>query len=158
MNATWIVSANASRARFFSQMQASDHLEEVNDMVNDAVRQRMLEASETDKLGPTAAAKSMHNVGAATPNKLYQPHQTPDQHQAELFARDITDFLVKAHQEGRFQQLSLVVSPQFLGMLRKLLPQELESAVSLEINKDYTHFSGDQLLQHIQAQVAKKSS
>lgn len=158
MNATWIVSANASRARFFSQMQASDHLEEVNDMVNDAARQRMLEVSETDKLGPTSATKSIHNVGGATPNKLYEPAQTPDQHQAELFARDIIDFLVQSHREGRFQELSLVVSPKFLGMLRSLLPQELESVVSLEINKDYTQFSGDQLLEHIQAQVAKKSS
>ncbi|TCS36036.1 protein required for attachment to host cells [Paucimonas lemoignei] len=158
MNATWIVSANASRARFFSQMQTEDHLEEVNDMINDAVRQRMLEASETDKLGPTSATKSMHNTGGATPNKLYEPAQTPDQHQAELFARDIINYLLQSHREGRFQQLSLVVSPKFLGMLRSLMPAELESVVSMELNKDYTQFSGDQLLEQIKGQVAKKSS
>ncbi|OWW18188.1 hypothetical protein AYR66_01800 [Noviherbaspirillum denitrificans] len=155
MNTTWIVSANASRARFFSQEQPSDQLEEINDMVNDSVRERILDASETDKLGPTSGTKSVHNTGGATPNKQYQPATMPDEHMAELFARDIAGFLRKAHQEGRFQQLTLVVSPQFLGMLRKLLAPELESAVKLEINKDYTQFSPAQLREQVLAHMGK---
>lgn len=151
MNATWIVSANASRARFFSQAHSSEALEEVNDMVNEAVRLRTVETTESDKRGPTAATKSMHNVGAATPNKLYEPPQSPEKHEAELFARDINSFLLQAHQEGRFQRLSLVVSPQFLGMLRKLLDSKLQSLVNVEIDKDYTHFNAEQLREQIQA-------
>jgi protein required for attachment to host cells len=50
-----------------------------------------------------------------------------------------------------FQQLSLVVSPKFLGMLRKLLDPQLESAVSLEIDKDYTQFAPEQLLEQVKA-------
>lgn len=149
MQATWIVSANASRARFFSQEQP-DHLEEINDMVNEAERQRRLDL-ESDKLGPTSASKSIHNTGGQTPNKLYEPAQTPDAHQAELFARDIAGYLLQAYNEGRFQQLSLVVSPQFLGMLRKLLDPQLESVVSLEIDKDYTQFSPQELLEQVKA-------
>jgi len=155
MAATWIVSANAGRARFFSQAKSSEPLEEINDMVNEAVRLRMVENNETDKIGPTAATKSQHNVGAATPNKTYEPPQTPDKHQAEMFARDIAGFLLQAYREGRFQQLLLVVSPQFLGALRGLLDPELASAVSLEINKDYTHFSGEQLREQIQTHQSK---
>jgi protein required for attachment to host cells len=155
MQATWIVSANASRARFFSQEKSSDALEEINDMVNDAARLRGID-TESDKLGPTAASKSKHNVGAATPNKLYEPAQTPDAHQAELFARDIASFLLQGYQEGRFQKLSLVVSPQFLGMLRKLLDPRLESVVTLEINKDYTQFSPQQLLEQVKTYREKK--
>lgn len=155
MNTTWIVSANASRARFFSQEQPSDQLEEINDMINDAARERILDATETDKLGPKAATKSAHGTGGATPTKLYEPAVTPDVHQAELFARDIADFLRKAHQAGRFQQLTLVVSPQFLGMLRKLLAPELESVVKLEISKDYTQFSPAQLREQVVAHMGK---
>ena len=150
MHATWILSANASRARFFSQEQASGQLEEVNDMVNEAERQRRLDL-ESDKYGPTSASKSMHNTGGALPNKLYEPAQTPDAHQAELFARDIASFLLQAYREGRFQQLSLVVSPQFLGLLRKLLDPQLEKVVSLEIDKDYTQFSPQELLDQLKA-------
>jgi protein required for attachment to host cells len=150
MNATWIVSANASRARFFSQAHASDPLEEINDMVNEAVRLRAVE-TESDKIGPTSATKSIHNVGGPTPNKTYEPPQMPDKHQAELFARDIAGFLLRGHQEGRFQHLSIIASPQFLGALRKLLDPALESLVNIEIDKDYTHFSPKQLQEQLQA-------
>lgn len=151
MQATWIVSANASRARFFAQANASAALEEINDMVNESARLRMLETTESDKRGPISAAKSMHNVGAATPNKLYEPPQTPDKHEAELFARDIASYLLKGYQDGRYGQLCLVVSPQFLGMLRGLLDPNLKSAVKLEIDKDYTHSSPEELREQIQA-------
>lgn len=155
MAATWIVLANASRARIFSQASLSEPLEEIHDMVNDAARLRMLENTESDKRGPTSATKSIHNVGAATPNKLYEPPQTPDKHEAELFARDIVSFLLQGYQEGKFQQFSLVVSPQFLGMLRKLLGPKLESVVALEINKDYTHVSAEKLREQIKMHEEK---
>jgi protein required for attachment to host cells len=150
MQTTWILSANASRARFYSQAQPSDSLEEIDDMVNSAARLRTSE-TETDKIGPTSATKSQHNTGAPVPNKSYEPHQTPVEHQVEIFARNIADYLLKAYQEGRFRKLNLVVSPQFLGELRKLLDPSLESVVSLEINKDLTQFSAQQLLDQIKA-------
>ncbi len=123
-------------------------------MVNEAARLHRLDI-ESDKVGPMAASKSAHNVGAATSNKLYEPAQTPEAHQAELFAKDIAGFLLHGFQEGRFQQISLVASPQFLGLLRKLLDPRLESAVSLEINKDYTQFSPEQLLEQVKAYKEK---
>ena len=156
MNATWIVSANASRARFFSQANAAAPLEEVNDMVNDGARLRMVESSESDKIGPTSGTKSMHNTGGAVPNKLYEPRQTPDEHAAELFARDIVAYLEESQRAGRFQELCLVVSPQFLGMLRKLLPQQLTALVKLELNKDYTMSGAQELRGHLQAAQALK--
>lgn len=149
---TLILSANAGRARFFSQENAASPLDEINDMVNDAVRQRMTETGESDKRGPTAASKSVHNTGGAVPNKLYEPPVTPDVREAELFARDIAEYLLKSYRQGRFQQLTLVVSPQFLGMLRKLLDPALGAVVNLEIDKDYTHFDARQLLEQIRVQ------
>lgn len=148
MSSTWIVSANASRARIFAQENTAADLQEVEDMVNETARMRMMDL-ETDKLGPTAGTKSGHNTGGAVPNKQYESNTTPDQHQAELFARDLTKFLRDAHREGRFDQLALVISPKFLGAVRKLLDQELESAVKLEIDKDYTHFDAQQLMDQL---------
>src|SRR6478736_3690511 len=150
MPATWIVSANASRARFFSQGNLTEPLEEIDDMVNEAARLRTAEV-QSDRMGPTSAGKSIHNTGGATPNKTFEPKQMPDKRAAEDFARDIAHYLLKAHRDGRFQQLSLVVSPQFLGALRKFLDASLQGAVKLEVNKDYTQFSPEELRQHIQA-------
>jgi protein required for attachment to host cells len=155
MNANWIVTANASRARFFSQLHASDPLEEINDMVNEAARLRSAE-TESDRLGPTSATQSIHNTGGALPNKTYEPPQTPNEHATELFAKSVAEYLLKAYQDGRFTQLSLVVSPQFLGVLRKELSPQLESVVQLEINKDYTQFTPSQLWDQIRAHNTKQ--
>ena len=122
-------------------------------MINSGARLRTVE-SETDKLGPTAATKSMHNTGGATPNKAYEPHQTPVEHQTELFARNVAEFLLKGQQQGRFRRLCVVASPQFLGILRQQLDPNVASAVSLEINKDYTQASPAELQEHLRAQQA----
>jgi protein required for attachment to host cells len=155
MDATWIVSANAGRARFFAQGNATASLEEIEDMVNAPARMRTAE-NETDDLGQRAASKSKHSVGQPTQPSGYQPNQTPDQHQSELFARNVADFLLRGHQEGRFRQLCLVASPEFLGELRKQLDPQLESLVRSEINKDYTQSSAQQLREQIQAHTAKE--
>lgn len=149
MSATWIVSANAGRARIFSQERPADPLAEVGDMVNTAVRLRTAE-TETDRLGATSATKSAHNTGGASPNKAYEPHQTPAEHQVESFARSIAAHLLQGQQQGRFQRLALVASPQFLGVLRPLLDPNLKSVVGLEINKDYTQATATELRDHLQ--------
>lgn len=150
MNATWIVSANAGRARFFAQQGANAPLEEINDMANDAVRLRTSE-TESDDLGLRSASKSQHSVSAPRPQSGYEPPQTPAEHQTEMFARDVADYLLHAYQEGRYGQLCLAVSPEFLGTLRKLLDPRILSSVKLEINKDYTQFSPQQLKDQLKA-------
>ncbi|MDQ2988646.1 MAG: host attachment protein, partial [Pseudomonadota bacterium] len=122
-------------------------------MVNTGARLRTSE-SESDKIGPTAATKSMHNTGGALPNKAYEPHQTPVEHQTELFAKNVAEFLLKGQQQGRFRQLCIVASPQFLGILRQQLNSNVASTVSLEINKDYTQASTAELQEHIRTHRA----
>jgi protein required for attachment to host cells len=150
MATTWIVSANASRARIFSQSAANQPLQEVTDMVNEAVRLRMVEMTESDKRGPTAGTKSTHNTGGQVPNKLYEPPLSPEKLEAEHFARDLAAFLVKSHQENAFQQLNLVVSPKFLGALRPLI-EPLRATIKVELDKDYTQQSANELLELVRA-------
>lgn len=166
MPTTWIMTANAGRARFFCEEDPAQPLQEMQDMVNNGARLRTAE-SETDRLGPTAAGKSghaiggaqggaaQHNAGAGAPNKQYEPNQTPAEHETELFAKEISQFLLKSHQEGRYQKLVLTASPQFLGTLRQNLDQHVKSAIKMEFNKDYTQVAAHQLREQLQAQQAK---
>jgi protein required for attachment to host cells len=166
MQTTWIISANAGRARFFSESDPAEPLQEIEDMVNSAVRLRVLE-TESDKIGPTAATNSGHNIGGTqgvgwahngkvgAPNKAYQPAHTPAEQEAEQFAKDISHYLMSAHQEGRFQQLVISASPQFLGALRSFLDPHIKPLIKLELNKDYTSFNAQQLREHLQAQQSK---
>jgi protein required for attachment to host cells len=153
MDNTCIVTANAGRARFFSQERPNARLEEVSDMVNPAARLRTAE-TETDELGQRAASKSRHSVGAPTQPSGYEPNQSPAEHQTEIFARSIGDYLLDAHQQGRYTRLVLAASPEFLGVLRKLLDPKVRSAISLEINKDYTQLAPDKLREQIEANKA----
>ena len=154
MDATWIVSANASRARFFSQSKSSDALEEIEDMVNSGARLRTSE-TESDKLSSVNSGRGAFKAGADAPGSAYEPHQTPVEHQTELFARNVAAFLLQAQQGSRFKHLCLAASPEFLGVLRKQLDPRLVSAVSLEINKDYTQLNAAQLREQVHAHQAK---
>jgi protein required for attachment to host cells len=166
MPTTWIITANAGRARFFAEKDPAEPLQELEDMVNNGARLRTQE-SETDRLGPTSAGKSSHNIGgtqgvaaahnagAGAPNKQYEPNQTPVEHATELFAKDISQFLMKSHQEGLFDQIVLSASPQFLGTLRMNFDPHLKQLIKTEINKDYTSVASNQLREQLQAQQAK---
>lgn len=150
MDSTWIVAANAGRARIFSQHQTGARPEEISDMVNTAVRLRTAD-TETDSLGQRAASRSRHSVGAPTQPSGYEPNKSPAEHQTEIFARAVADFLRQAHLEGRYRQLVLAASPEFLGVLRRMLDPQLHACVRDEINKDYTSLRADELQQQIRA-------
>ena len=168
MPTTWILSANAGRARFFSESDPAEPLQEIEDMVNSAAQLRTVD-TETDRLGPTSASNSSHSIGhaggaapgmthtarAGAPSSQYEPHQTPAEHATEMFAKDVSNYLLKAQQEGRFQHLVISASPEFLGTLRQNLDPQIKSLVKSEFNKDYTHSNAQQLREQLQAQQAK---
>lgn len=152
----WIVTANAGVARIFSQT-GNGNLEGIHDMGNEDA-QLVASDIESDQIGQRAASKSKHSVGAPTQPSGYQPHQSPEEHRTELFAREIINYLLRGHDDQKFQKLILISSPEFLGQLRKLLDARLAALVTLEINKDYTHIKIAELRKHIEAYQKKEKS
>lgn len=160
MQTTWIIAANSGRARIFADADSAQPLLEVEDMINPAAQQRILD-NVTDRMGPTSAAGSGHNIGggqgggyahnaqAGAPNKQYQPAVTPDEHEAHKFVKDISNYLLQAHQQGRYQQLVVSASPEFLGLLRSDLDPQVKSLIKRELNKDYTHSNAQQLREQL---------
>lgn len=155
MDTTWIVSADAGRARIFAEQNPSKPLQEIEDMVNGAARLRDVDIN-TDGTSPQSAGKSTHSTGGALPGNDYQPQTTPEQHNAEIFAKEVSSFLLQAKNAGKFQKLALVASPKFLGLLRVALDPQLTNLVSMEINKDYTHSNAQQLQEQIKAHQAQQ--
>jgi len=151
---TWIISADAGRARIFAETDADSQWQEIDDLVDPLARTRTSDQL-TDQLGPLAAGKSPHNTGGALPTSQYEPQQTPEERNAQMFARDICAALLKAKNENRFDRLALVAEPSFLGELRNQLDPQLKSLISYEINKDYSHSNGQQLREQIRAHQAK---
>jgi protein required for attachment to host cells len=114
---------------------------------------RTAAGSSSHNIGGNEAAGFAHNAKAGAPNKSYQPAQTPQEHEAEQFAKEISKYLMDAHQEGRFQQLVISASPQFLGALRMYLDSHIKPLIKLEVNKDYTHSNAQQLREQIREQL-----
>ena len=147
---TWIVAANAGRARIYLQASATASLEEIDDMVNEASRLRTAD-TETDDLGRRNGSTSRSGGNAPSQPNGYQPHQNPVEHQNELFARSLAAYLLQGHQGHRFGQLRLVASPSFLGLLRKQIDPQLQSCVKSTLDKDYTSCTAAQLLKLLRA-------
>ena len=168
MPTTWIITANAGRARFFSEEDPSEPLQEMEDMVNNGARLRDVDVN-TDRAGILAAGKTGHGIGGAqgspaqhntaagAPNSQYEPNQTPAEHETELFAKDLSQYLLKAQQEGRYQHLVISASPQFLGTLRNNLDSHVKAVIKQEFNKDYTQVPVHQLREQLQAAHAKSA-
>jgi Protein required for attachment to host cells len=162
MKPTWIITANAGRARFFEESALTEPLREIEDMVNSGARQSISDLV-TDQIGPTAAAGSGHNIGGTqgvglshnanvgAPNKAYQPAVTPVEAETIRFAKEIAAYLAKAHQEGKFGKLVISASPQFLGTLRSVIDPHLKDVIKTEFNKDYTSVPVNQLREQLQA-------
>jgi protein required for attachment to host cells len=148
MDTTLILAANAGRALFFSSAANDKQLRQIHDMINDAARQPAADL-ETDRMAPRSAGPSINNTGGATPGKTYQPAQTPAEHQAEKFARDIGAWLLQSHRDGGYQKLVLIAPPQFLGVLRQVFDPHVRALAQQEINKDYTQLSAGELREQI---------
>lgn len=148
MSNSWIVSANAGRVRFFSKSYERAPYQEVADFVNKSAHLRTTD-TESDELGRLASSGGGRSP--TMPGSGYQPNQSPAEHQTELFARSVAESLKQAYDEGQFQQVTLVASPEFLGLLRKQLDPRIKSKVVEEINKDYTQLNAEQLREQIDA-------
>ena len=62
-----------------------------------------------------------------------------------MFAKRIADYLDKARNEHRYDQLIIVAPPKVLGMMRKELGKEVEKLVADELPKDLSWFNAREI-------------
>jgi protein required for attachment to host cells len=100
-----------------------------------------------------SADKSRHSVGQPTTGSDYQPNLTPHQVEARKFAQEVVTFLDEAHNAGRFDKLCVVASPEFMGLLREKLATRMGKVETVEVTKDYTRDSAQQLRERLAEQL-----
>jgi protein required for attachment to host cells len=143
MATTWIVAADASRARILQVADRDRRLEELEDLLNPEGRL---------KDGELAADARGRWSGPDRPggNAMHE-EVSPSEHVAEVFAKRIGDYLEKARTEHRYEQLYLVAPPKFLGVLRRKLDRDVEKLVVQELPKDLSGLR----IQDLQEQLAE---
>lgn len=141
MASTWVVSADAGRARIFELNGKERHLQEIADLVNPEGR-----ASERE-LNSDAQGRYFGR-GERT-----QGHSTGDAnsvgHANEMFSREVGRYLEKARNEHQFDRLVLVAPPKFLGLLRRSLSKGVQSTVTEEMDKDLSWLDTRDIERHI---------
>ncbi|HSH27740.1 MAG TPA: host attachment protein [Wenzhouxiangella sp.] len=151
---TWVVVADAARARFFvvrdnsgaylgseafpsSQPAPEGELEEVTSLSNPAARLSNRDL-ETDRPGASVERKgdAMH---------AYEPRNSVRDVEAKRFAREVVAELDQALQNGRMERFYLMAAPDFLGLLRDTMGKALQGALVSGEAKNVSERSTDDI-------------
>ncbi|WP_022947570.1 host attachment protein [Methylohalobius crimeensis] len=128
MKKTWVVAAESSRARVFLAESRVKPMREWEGMANPKARSRVLDIN-ADNAG------HVHDrMGQA--RHLMESEVDPKKHEAEVFAKEIAEYLEKMRATGRFEELVLVAAPEFLGMLRKHMTPASLKLVARAVSKN----------------------
>lgn len=143
MSATWIIVADASRARIFEQAGDSRDIHERETLTHP--ESRLHETELTSDL-PGRAFDSTGSGRHAMGGK-----HDPKQNEAIEFARQLAEHIERARSEKRFGHLNIIAAPTMLGDLRDALSDESRKLVTTEIDKDLTQHSIEDIQQHLAA-------
>jgi protein required for attachment to host cells len=141
MQATWVVVADAGRARVL-ELHESNHLAEIEDFVNPAERNRNADI-DTDSHG------RFYGKGEREEGHTAEPSVQPKEHEAELFAISLAEYLNDARNQNKYDRLQLIAAPAFLGLMRNKLDSNVVDLVESELPKDLSKASLPQIEQYV---------
>jgi protein required for attachment to host cells len=130
---TWILVTDAGRGRLFSTELPEDDWKVVEEFEHPASR-------EPARLGRTTAPYGRTHQGVAHGGiqSAFEPHTSSDVVEHDHFAGELGKFLEKARVDHKFDALALVAPPQFLGLLKKMLPDQSAKLLKATVDKDLT--------------------
>jgi protein required for attachment to host cells len=137
MATTWIVAADASRARILQVMDREQRLSEIEDLYNPGGRlqEREMTSDAEPRFSGHGGGAGQAGTRPGGPGSDREAKGAVD-HEVEVFAKKIGEFLDKARTAHRYDRLHLIAPPRFLGQLRKELDKEVEKLVAQELPKD----------------------
>jgi protein required for attachment to host cells len=144
---TWILVADASRARLFNCDGSGSDLKMLKEWDHPQSRAKNQEL-QSDRPGRTAQS----HVGLYPKHgskSAMEPDVLPKRLEHEHFARQLADVLDKGLAQHLYDRLILVANPEFLGILRRVMAAQLLKHVVASIDKDYSTLTPRKLHQHL---------
>jgi protein required for attachment to host cells len=142
MKKKWIVVAESSRARIFSVESRSEPLKEVSDLVNEASRQHG-SFLHSDNLGRT------FDSNGAGGRHAMEPRLEPKKVETLHFAHDVCDKLEQARKTGQCNDLVIISSPSFLGLMKQTLGAVTQKHITKTISKNLIHKSEAEIRNYV---------
>lgn len=143
LDRTWILIADASRARVLLYRGPEHKLETVEGMTLAFDHKRARE------IGADKPGRSFESVGAT--RHAVSPHSDLERIEEKRFAHEIAERLDKEAERASFERLVLVAPPTMLGDLRQALSARLAALVSATLDKDLTKTPEAKLGKHLKA-------
>lgn len=139
MENTWVLIANAERARCFERHAADHTLTELIDFVHPHAGL----AGKADGGDLTGAAGKGH---AGT---QFEPHTEVQDKERASFAKQLADYINEGVAAQRCNALALIVTSAMLGDLRLRLSSAAEKMVRRCIKSDLSHYYGLELKKRV---------
>jgi protein required for attachment to host cells len=136
MSRTRVVVADSARGRILTLEHHT--LTEIADVVHPASR-RTDHDLVSDRQGRTFDSS---RTGA---RHAMEPQHSPQQLEADAFARQLAEVLDKARVAGEFDELVLIAAPQFLGLLTAHLDAATKQLISRRIDKNLVRHELDDI-------------
>ncbi len=144
MTKTWILVANARRARCFERGALNGPLSELADFVFPHARLGG-EASAGDISGD--AGKGHGRTGHA--GTQFEPRTETNAKEMHSFARQLADFLNKGVAAQRCDRLALIASSAMLGEVKPFLSAAANKILHRSVASDLTHYQNAELKQRV---------
>ncbi|MFN2349005.1 MAG: host attachment protein [Thioalkalivibrio sp.] len=138
---TWVIVADASRARIFSAEKSFSSLQEVEDFSHPEGRLHDHEIN-SDRPGRSfdSAGDGRHAMGKEVP---------PKKQETVRFAKLLCDRLNNARAKGVFEKLYIVAAPAFLGTMRQCMNSVTQKSIVGELDKNLTTHDLDSIRNHL---------
>lgn len=137
---TRVVVADQSEARYY---ELSDSLQFIRKLTHPEahMRDRDLVSDRPGRVFDHANMTGGRRGGVA--HHSTGGERTPRKVEAARFARRIVRELATDRLQRQYERLVLISGPAFLGLLRTSMPNALQAAVILEVEKDLVHCSDE---------------
>lgn len=142
MGMQWVVVADRSRARIFQTDGGADRLHEIEDLLNPEGR--------LDEADLRHDAKGRYfGKGERHQGHTAEPHVTKEEHDEEMFSREVGQLLDHACDARRYDSLVMVAPPEFLGLLRKQLSKRVEQRVTQQLDTGLANWNEQQIRDYL---------
>jgi protein required for attachment to host cells len=142
MHTTWVLAADASRARIFEISEDDGHLHEIEDMLNPEGRMMEREINAEPK-------GRFYGKGERAMGHTGESDVEPTQKEVERFSKRVASRLDQCRNEHRFDKLRVVAAPKMLGLIRENLSKEVQKIVEEEIPKDISNLKEHEMEEYL---------
>jgi len=142
---TWVLIADAARARVFETRGIGSGLPTVQDLALHA------ELAPSHEIGADRPGRSFDSVGAG--RHAMESTSDPHREQKRQFARRVAEAIEARRAAKSFDRLVVVAPAVTMGDLRAALSDKVKAAVAAEVVADLTNTPASELPAHLSAHV-----